>query len=75
MFTHANDGADGYVTIADSHVAATSGAAATVVPGERTVAGLAVIAPTPRFDAARHRIVPKVVAAARELGRAIGGVS
>jgi DNA-binding IclR family transcriptional regulator len=67
--------ADGYVTIADSHVAGTSGAAAPVVAGERTVAGLAIIAPTPRFDAARHRIVPRVVAAARELGRAIGSAA
>ena len=66
---------DGYVTIADSHVAGTSGAAAPVVAGERTVAGLAIIAPTPRFDAARSRIVPRVVAAARELGRAIGGTA
>ena len=67
--------ADGYVTIADSHVAGTSGAAAPVVAGDRAVAGLAIIAPTPRFDAARNRIVPRVVAAARELGRAIGGLA
>lgn len=66
--------ADGYVTIADSHVAGTSGAAAPVAAGDRTVAGLAIIAPTPRFDAARNRIVPRVVAAARELERAISGV-
>jgi IclR family pca regulon transcriptional regulator len=66
--------ADGYVTIADSHVAGTSGAAAPIVAGERTVAGLAIIAPTPRFDAARNRIVPRVVEAARELGRATGGM-
>ena len=65
--------ADGYVTIADSLVAGTSGAAAPVVAAGRTVAGLAIIAPTVRFDAARNRIIPRVVAAARELGRAIGG--
>lgn len=64
---------DGYATIADSHVAGTSGAAAPVTAGDRTVAALAIIAPTARFDAARNRIVPRVVAAARELGRAIGG--
>jgi DNA-binding IclR family transcriptional regulator len=67
--------ADGYVTIADSHVAGTSGAAAPVVVADRTVAGLAIIAPTPRFEAARNRIVPRVVAAARELERAIGGAA
>ena len=67
--------ADGYVTIADSLVAGTSGAAAPVASAGRTVAGLAIIAPTVRFDAARNRIVPRVVAAARELGRAIGGHS
>jgi DNA-binding IclR family transcriptional regulator len=55
----------GYVTIADSHVAGTSGAAAPVTATDRTVAGLAIIAPTSRFDAARNRIVPRVVAAAR----------
>ncbi len=65
--------ADGYVTIADSHVAGTSGAAAPIVASDRTIAGLAIIAPTARFDAARGRIVPRVVAAARELGRAMGG--
>lgn len=63
----------GYVTIADSHVVGTSGAAAPVIAGGETVAGLAIIAPTARFDSARSRIVPRVVAAARELGRAIGG--
>ncbi len=63
---------DGYVTIADSHVAGTSGAAAPVIAGGRTVAGLAIIAPTARFNAARSKIVPRVVAAARDLGRAIG---
>ena len=62
---------DGFATIADSHVAGTSGAAAPVMAGGGTVAGLAIIAPTARFDAARNRIVPRVVAAARELGRAI----
>jgi len=67
--------ADGFVTIADGHVAGTSGAAAPVAAGGRTVAGLAIIAPTSRFDAARNRIVPRVVAAAHELGRAIGGTA
>jgi DNA-binding IclR family transcriptional regulator len=65
--------ADGFVTIADSHVAGTSGAAAPIAAGGHTVAGLAIIAPTARFDAERSRIVPRVVAAARELERAIGG--
>jgi len=65
----------GYVTIADSHVAGTSGAAAPVTETDRTVAGLAIIAPTSRFDAARNRIVPRVVAAAQELSRAIGGTA
>jgi DNA-binding IclR family transcriptional regulator len=63
----------GYVTIADSHVVGTSGAAAPVIVSGETVAGLAIIAPTARFDPARNRIVPKVVAAANELGRGIGG--
>jgi DNA-binding IclR family transcriptional regulator len=67
--------ADGYVTIADSLVAGTSGAAAPVIAAGRTVAALAIIAPTVRFDAARNRIVPRVVAAARELGRAIGAAA
>jgi len=62
----------GYVTIADSHVLGTSGAAAPVSAGGRVVAGLAIIAPSARFDAARARIVPHVVAAARDLGRSIG---
>lgn len=65
--------ADGYVTIADSHVAGTSGVAAPVQAAQRTIAGLAIIAPTARFDAARSRIVPRVVAAARDLERAMGG--
>jgi DNA-binding IclR family transcriptional regulator len=64
---------DGYVTIADSHVVGTSGAAAPVIAAGATIAGLAIIAPTARLEAARHRIVPRVVAAARGLGRAIGG--
>ena len=63
--------AQGYVTIADSHVMGASGAAAPVMLGGKAVAGLAVIAPTARFDAARARIVPAVVAAARALGRAL----
>jgi IclR family acetate operon transcriptional repressor len=67
--------AQGYATIADSHVLGTSGAAAPVSAGGRVVAGLAIIAPTARFDAARDRIVPHVVAAARELGRGIGGAA
>jgi DNA-binding IclR family transcriptional regulator len=37
----------------------------------RVIAGLAVIAPGPRFDAARARIVPAVVAAARDIARAL----
>lgn len=61
---------NGYVTIADSHVLGTSGAAAPVVSGARTVAALAIIAPTARFEAARARVIPAVVAAARDLGRA-----
>jgi DNA-binding IclR family transcriptional regulator len=56
-------------------VAGTSGAAAPVTATDRTVAGLAIIAPTSRFDAARNRIVPRVVAAAQELSRAIGGTA
>lgn len=65
----------GYVTIADSHVLGTSGAAAPISAGGRVVAGLAIIAPSARFDAARARIVPCVVAAARDLGRSIGGTA
>jgi DNA-binding IclR family transcriptional regulator len=58
----------GYVTIADSHVAGTSGAAAPVSVGGSVVAGLAVIAPTARFEAARGRIGRHVAAAADALG-------
>jgi len=67
--------AQGYVTIADSHVLGTSGAAAPVSIDGRIVGGLAIIAPTARFDAARARIVPYVIAAARDIGRAIGGAA
>ena len=63
--------ARGYVTIADSHVLGASGAAAPVFAGDRVVAGIAVIAPTARFEAARKRIVPAVVEAARALSDAI----
>lgn len=63
----------GFVTIADSHVIGTSGAAAPVVVAGETIAGLAIIAPTARFEPARNRIVPKVLAAAKELARGLGG--
>jgi DNA-binding IclR family transcriptional regulator len=61
----------GYVTIADSHVMGASGAAAPVAVQGTVVAALAVIAPNARFDAARARIVPAVVEAARDIGRAL----
>jgi IclR family transcriptional regulator, pca regulon regulatory protein len=60
-----------YVTIADSNVVGASGVAAPVLAGVHVMAGLAVIAPSARFDAARERIVPALVAAAREIGAAI----
>jgi IclR family pca regulon transcriptional regulator len=63
--------ARGYVTIADSHVMGASGVAAPVFSGDRVVAGLAVIAPNARFDAARKAIVPAVVEAARALSEAL----
>ena len=61
----------GYATIADSHVLGTSGAAAPVFSGDGVIAGLAVIAPTPRFDPKRASIVRAVVAAAGEVSQAL----
>jgi DNA-binding IclR family transcriptional regulator len=63
---------DGFVTIADSHVLGASGVAAPVRAGTRIVAALAAIAPSARFEANRERIIPAVVAAANELGQALG---
>lgn len=57
----------GYVTIADSNVLGASGVAAPVRASGRIVAGLAVIAPSARFDAAREHIIEAVVRAAREI--------
>ena len=63
--------ARGYVTIADSHVLGASGAAASIFAEERVVAGLALIAPSARFDPERKRIIPSVVEAAKRISALI----
>ncbi|MGE0798443.1 MAG: IclR family transcriptional regulator [Lautropia sp.] len=61
----------GYARMADSHVMGTSGVAAPIRRGDRVVAGLAVIAPTHRFELQPDAIVAATVAAAAEIGEAI----
>jgi DNA-binding IclR family transcriptional regulator len=61
----------GYVTIADSNVLGASGVAAPILSGDRVLAGLAVIAPSQRFDPAREQIIQAVVASAREISEAL----
>ena len=57
----------GYVTMVDSNVLGASGVAAPVTVNGSVLAGLAVIAPTSRFDPRRDHIVRCVVAAAAEI--------
>lgn len=61
----------GCATIADSHVLGASGAAAPIVRGGRVIAGVAVIAPTERFNRQPDQIVHAVKSAAREISQAL----
>lgn len=60
--------ADGYATVADSSVMGASGVAAAIRGASgRAIGALCVIAPTPRFDAARDRITQNVRDAAAQI--------
>ncbi len=61
--------AEGHATVADSSVMGASGVAAPIRGAAgAAIAALCVIAPTPRFDAARDRITQLVRAAAAQIG-------
>ena len=65
---------DGYATIADSSVMGVSGVATAIRRSSGAVIGaLCVIAPTPRFDAARDRITELVCEAARQISAQVPG--
>lgn len=61
----------GHARMSDSHVMGTSGVAAPVRRGERVVAGLAVMAPTHRFELQPDAIVAATVAAAQEISQVL----
>lgn len=62
----------GHAPSADSHVVGASGVAAPVRLGSgRTIAGLAVIAPSSRFEPQRNAVTQAVVEAAAELSRCL----
>lgn len=65
---------DGYATIADSSVMGVSGLAAPIRRASGAVIGaLCVIAPTPRFDAARDQITGLVCETARQISAQVPG--
>jgi IclR family acetate operon transcriptional repressor len=61
----------GYATMVDTNVLGVSGVAVPVTANGAVLAGLAVIAPTSRFDPRRDHIVQRTVAAAREISAAL----
>lgn len=61
----------GYATMVDTNVLGVTGVAAPIVAHGAVLAGLAVIAPTSRFDPRRGLMVERTVAAAREISAAL----